>query len=90
MALPSSKTSPGPSAGPVAAGYGDSTGSLRSGRSRAVVTETGMIRTPDQRVRVFVSSSLQELAPERQAVRDAVTRLRLTRQCRIEGVRFAG
>jgi len=49
-----------------------------------------MIRTPDQRVRVFVSSSLQELAPERQAVRDAVTRLRLTRQCRIEGVRFAG
>ena len=113
MALPSSKTSPGPSAGPVAAGYGDSTGSLRSGRSRAVVTETGMIRTPDQRVRVFVSSSLQELALERQAVRDAVTRLRLvpvmfelgarshppassgqapcdTRQCRIEGVRFAG
>jgi Domain of unknown function (DUF4062) len=28
-------------------------------------------------VRVFVSSTLQELAPERQAVRDAVTRLRL-------------
>jgi predicted ATPase len=37
----------------------------------------GGIRTPDQRVRVFVSSSLQELAAERQAVRDAVTRLRL-------------
>jgi hypothetical protein len=37
----------------------------------------GVIRTPDQRVRVFVSSTLQELAPERQAVRDAVTRLRL-------------
>jgi hypothetical protein len=36
-----------------------------------------MIRTPDQRVRIFVSSSLHELAPERQAVRDAVTRLRL-------------
>ncbi len=35
------------------------------------------IRTPDQRVRVFASSTLQELAPERQAVRDAVTRLRL-------------
>src|SRR5215467_9549230 len=76
-ALPSSKTSPGPGAGPVAAGHGDSTGSLRSGRGRAVVPETGMIRTPDQRVRVFVSSSLEELAPERQAVRDAVTRLRL-------------
>ncbi len=41
------------------------------------MTETGLIRTPDQRVRVFVSSTLQELAPERQAVRDAVTRLRL-------------
>jgi predicted ATPase len=38
---------------------------------------TGSIRTPDQRVRVFVSSTLQELAAERQAVRDAVTRLRL-------------
>jgi predicted ATPase len=38
---------------------------------------THVIRTPDQRVRVFVSSTLQELAAERQAVRDAVTRLRL-------------
>ena len=76
-APPSKKASTGPSAGPVAAGHGDSTGSPRSGRGRAVVTETGMIRTPDQRVRVFVSSSLQELAPERRAVRDAVTRLRL-------------
>jgi predicted ATPase len=36
-----------------------------------------VIRTPDQRVRVFVSSTLQELAAERQAVRDAVMRLRL-------------
>jgi predicted ATPase len=36
-----------------------------------------MIRTPDQRVRVFVSSTLQELAAERRAVRDAVTSLRL-------------
>jgi len=36
-----------------------------------------MIRTPDQRVRVFVSSTLTELAAERRAVRDAVTRLRL-------------
>ena len=36
-----------------------------------------VIRTPDQRVRVFVSSTLGELAAERQAVRDAVTRLRL-------------
>ena len=36
-----------------------------------------MIRTPDQRLRVFVSSTLKELAAERQAVRDAVTGLRL-------------
>jgi predicted ATPase len=35
------------------------------------------IRTPDQRVRVFASSTLSELAPERQAVKDAVTRLHL-------------
>ena len=35
---------------------------------------TGLVRTPDQRVRVFVSSTLQELAEERGAVRDAVTR----------------
>ena len=41
------------------------------------MSETGSINTPDQRLRVFVSSTLQELAPERQAVRDAVTRLRL-------------
>ena len=38
---------------------------------------TGVVRTPDQRVRVFVSSTLQELAVERGAVRDAVIRLRL-------------
>ena len=36
-----------------------------------------VIHTPDQRVRVFVSSTLQELAAERKAVQDAVTRLRL-------------
>ncbi len=37
-----------------------------------------LIRTPDQRVRVFVSSALDELAPERAAVREAITQLRLT------------
>jgi len=36
------------------------------------------IRTPDQRLRVFVSSSLQELAEERRAVRGAIESLRLT------------
>ena len=39
--------------------------------------ETDLIRTPDQRVRVFVSSTLRELADERQAVGSAVTSLRL-------------
>ncbi len=37
-----------------------------------------MIRTPDQRVRVFVSSTLDELAPERAAAREAISQLRLT------------
>ena len=36
------------------------------------------IRTPDQRVRVFVSSTLGELAAERRAVTAAITQLRLT------------
>src|SRR6202034_485713 len=41
------------------------------------MAETDLIRTPDQRLRVFVSSTLEELAAERRAVRDAVNRLRL-------------
>jgi predicted ATPase len=41
------------------------------------VAEADVIHTPDQRVRVFVSSALRELAAERRAVRDAVTSLRL-------------
>jgi predicted ATPase len=36
-----------------------------------------VIRTPDQRLRVFVSSTLGELADERVAVKDAIERLRL-------------
>src|SRR4029450_12241555 len=36
------------------------------------------IRTPDQRLRVFVSSTLEELADERTAVSRAVSALRLT------------
>jgi hypothetical protein len=35
------------------------------------------IKTPDQRVRVFISSTIQELAEERRAAREAVTNLRL-------------
>jgi predicted ATPase len=41
------------------------------------MSETAVIHTPDQRLRVFVSSTLTELAAERRAVQDAVTRLRL-------------
>jgi len=37
-----------------------------------------LIRTPDQRLRVFVSSALRELEPERAAAREAITHLRLT------------
>jgi Domain of unknown function (DUF4062)/AAA domain len=36
------------------------------------------ILTPDQRLRVFVSSTLEELAPERAAAREAIAGLRLT------------
>jgi predicted ATPase len=36
-----------------------------------------VIRTPDQRIRVFVSSTLRELGDEREAVRSAIERLRL-------------
>src|SRR5215813_10793299 len=41
------------------------------------MADANVIRTPDQRVRVFVSSALRELAAERQAVRDAIAELRL-------------
>src|SRR6188508_1967947 len=37
-----------------------------------------VIRTPDQRLRVFVSSTLGELAAERRAVARAISALRLT------------
>ncbi len=37
-----------------------------------------LIRTPDQRLRVFVSSTLQELGDERQAARQAIERLHLS------------
>jgi predicted ATPase len=37
-----------------------------------------MIRTPDYRVRVFVSSTMAELAAERSAVRDAIQKMRLS------------
>jgi len=47
-------------------------------RWRAAASSRIVIRTPDQRVRVFVSSTLGELAAERRAVTAAITQLRLT------------
>src|SRR6516225_6037495 len=47
-------------------------------RAAAAITTSPVIRTPDQRVRVFVSSTLEELAAERAAAREAITELRLT------------
>src|SRR5215471_12724370 len=47
-------------------------------RSAEAATASPVIRTPDQRVRVFVSSTLDELAAERAAARVAITELRLT------------
>src|SRR5690606_30439714 len=47
---------------------------------RRVVTgerEHPRIRTPDQKIRVFVSSTLRELADERRAARAAIERMRL-------------
>jgi hypothetical protein len=52
------------------------TGWARS-TGRDSVPGGGVIWTPDQRLRVFVSSTLRELAAERQAARGAVTSLRL-------------
>ena len=37
-----------------------------------------VIRTPDQRLRVFVISTLQELVEERVGAREAITALRLS------------
>ena len=41
------------------------------------MAETDVIFTPDQRVRVFISSALEELAEERAAARRAIRRLHL-------------
>jgi hypothetical protein len=60
--------------------YGQVVGMLfraSCGSRLAVMGGTDVIRTPDQRLRVFVSSTLQELAAGRRAVLEAVTRLRL-------------
>src|SRR5262252_2763246 len=47
-------------------------------RLAAGTAASQVIRTPDQRVRVFISSTLDELAAERAAAREAIAELRLT------------
>ncbi len=51
---------------------------MSGGSARPQPAERPVIRTPDQRLRIFVSSTLEELADERAAAREAVERLRLT------------
>src|SRR5260370_37115921 len=46
-------------------------------RPGAATAASPAIRTPDERVRVFVSSTLDELFAERAAAREAITQLRL-------------
>ena len=66
----------------VGLGWSPSTG--RDGRREAGAGEVahaggaGAIRTPDKRLRVFISSTLEELASEREAAQAAVTGLHLT------------
>src|SRR5215831_2186843 len=52
-------------------------GAAGSPRAGSAAAGAGMILTPDQRVRVFISSTLEELAAERAAARRAITRLHL-------------
>jgi Domain of unknown function (DUF4062) len=52
-------------------------GAIDSPREGSAASRAGMILTPDQRVRVFISSTLGELAGERVAARRAIARLHL-------------
>ena len=49
-----------------------------AGNPRESAAAAGDIATPDRRLRVFISSTIEELAPERVAVRAAVRGLHLT------------
>jgi hypothetical protein len=52
-------------------------GAAAARREESPAERADVILTPDQRVRVFVSSTLGELAAERTAARRAITRLHL-------------
>jgi predicted ATPase len=49
----------------------------RVGHTSRMDAHPASIRTPDQRIRVFLSSTLRELEPEREAARGAIESLRL-------------
>jgi predicted ATPase/class 3 adenylate cyclase len=52
-------------------------GTAASRREESQAERAAVILTPDQRVRVFISSTLEELAPERVAARRAIQQLHL-------------
>ena len=52
-------------------------GGAAASRREESAAERAVILTPDQRVRVFISSTLEELAAERAAARRAIARLNL-------------
>ena len=63
---------------PPAAERQDSRNIWRTGRATAVEPIRTLILTPDQRLRVFISSTLEEMEPDRRAAEDAIENLHLT------------
>jgi Domain of unknown function (DUF4062) len=58
-------------------GKPEEAGVTGSPREESLADRADVILTPDQRVRVFISSTLEELAAERAAARRAIARLHL-------------
>ena len=58
-------------------GKAEEAGVTGSPREESAADRADVILTPDQRVRVFISSTLEELAAERAAARRAIRRLHL-------------
>src|SRR5512140_2267853 len=56
---------------------GGVTSSLRDVASTSASKDAVIIRTPDHRLRVFISSTMKELADERETVRKSVEKLHL-------------
>jgi predicted ATPase len=69
---------PRPTPGAQPAAPTDRSGVMPARQDHSTSDDPGVIFTPDQRVRVFISSTLEELATERTAARRAIQRLYLT------------